>query len=209
MKLILDKVKFYLPVFIALILSIVIFRVVFKKYKTKPKKTVEGFEEETTSMTILNELRTLLMNNETEYQNRMNSVLEKIVALEVQIRNEKKQNEESPSESTTEQTAPATTTTEKTTTSPATTTNTEKTTTSPATTTNTEKPTEQPKTATTTTTPVTTSTPKPPVNPPAQLNDDEDSDVESNVSDDEDDEDINEPFVDGITSCATANCYMI
>ena len=44
MKLILDKVKFYLPVFIALILSIVIFRVLFKKYVAKPKtKTVEGF----------------------------------------------------------------------------------------------------------------------------------------------------------------------
>ena len=30
-------------------------------------------------MTILNELRTLLMNNETEYQNRMNTVLDKLV----------------------------------------------------------------------------------------------------------------------------------
>ena len=87
MKLILDKVKFYLPVFIALILSIVVFRALFKKYVVKPKskskKTVEGFEEESTSMTILNDLRTLLMTNETEYQNRMNNVLEKIVELEV------------------------------------------------------------------------------------------------------------------------------
>ena len=189
MKLILDKVKFYLPVFIALFLSIVIFRVLFKKYVAKPKtKTVEGFEEEMTSMTILNELRTLLMNNETEYQNRMNNVLEKIVALEVQIRNEKmQQNEETPVE----------TTTETPTTAPATTTPSVPTTTTP------------PATTTPTTPPVTTApttAPKPPVNPPAQLNDDEDSDVESNVSDDED---ISEPFVDGITSCATANCYMI
>ena len=198
MKLILDKVKFYLPVFIALFLSIVIFRVLFKKYVAKPKtKTVEGFEEEMTSMTILNELRTLLMNNETEYQNRMNNVLEKIVALEVQIRNEKmQQNEETPVETTTETptTAPATTTPSVPTT-----------TTPPATTT----PTTPPVTTTPTTPPVTTApttAPKPPVNPPAQLNDDEDSDVESNVSDDED---ISEPFVDGITSCATANCYMI
>ena len=191
MKLILDKVKFYLPVFIALILSIVIFRVLFKKYVAKPKtKTVEGFEEEMTSMTILNELRTLLMNNETEYQNRMNNVLEKIVALEVQIRNEKmQQNEETPVETTTE--TPVTT----------------EPTTAPATTT----PTTAPATTTPTTPPATTAPttpPKPPVNPPAQLNDDEDSDVESNVSDDEE-EDISEPFVDGITSCATANCYMI
>ena len=200
MKLILDKVKFYLPVFIALILSIVIFRVLFKKYVAKPKtKTVEGFEEEMTSMTILNELRTLLMNNETEYQNRMNNVLEKIVALEVQIRNEKmQQNEETPVETTTE--TPVTT---EPTTAPATTTPT----TAPATTT----PTTPPATTAPTTPPATTAPttpPKPPVNPPAQLNDDEDSDVESNVSDDEE-EDISEPFVDGITSCATANCYMI
>ena len=195
MKLILDKVKFYLPVFIALILSIVIFRVLFKKYVTKPKtKTVEGFEEEMTSITILNELRTLLMTNETEYQNRMNNVLEKIVALEVQIRNEKmQQNEETP------------VTTEPTTEAPTTEPTTEDPTTTPATTTT---PTTAPATTTPTTAPATTA-PKPPVNPPAQLNDDEDSDVESNVSDDEEDEDINEPFVDGITSCATANCYMI
>lgn len=209
MKLILDKVKFYLPVFIALFLSIVIFRVLFKKYVSKSKsksKTVEGFEEEMTSMTILNELRTLLMNNETEYQNRMNNVLEKIVALEVQIRNEKmQQNEETPVETTTAETTTKTPVTTEPTTAPTTAPATTAPTTAPATT----APTPPPVTTTPTTPPVTTTpttAPKPPVNPPAQLNDDEDSDVESNVSDDED---INEPFVDGITSCATANCYMI
>lgn len=197
MKFILDKVKFYLPVFIALILSIVIFRALFKKYVSKPKKTVEGFEEEVTSMTILNELRTLLMNNETEYQNRMNSVLEKLVALEVQIMNDKMQKisttAKPPAEPPTE--APVETPT-------STSIDTSKATTpvtAPATT-----PATAPATAPTTPTQVPSSSSNLPKND-AQLNDDEDSDVESNVSD----EDTNEPFVDGITSCATANCYMI
>ena len=205
MKLMLDKVKFYLPVFIALILSIVIFKLLFKKYTSKSKKSLEGFEEEITSMTIINELRTLLMNNESEYQNRMNEVLEKIVALEVQMRNEKmQQNEETPTDLTAETSIEQPTTqppTTQPTTQPPTT---QPSTTQPPTT---QPPTMQPPT-TTSPTVESTQTPKPPPNPPikTQLNDD-DSDVESNVSDDDDD--INEPFVDGITSCATANCYMI
>ena len=173
MKLILAKVKFYLPVFITLLLSIIIFRGIFKRYKTKTtsNRVVEGFEEEQDSISLVNDIRTLLMNNETEYQNNMNTILEKIVSLEVKI------NEERVNALTTPPQQPSTTT-------------------PPATT-----PTPPPQQPSTTTTP-------PPQQPTdTQLvDDDSDDDMESNVSEEED---VNEPFVDGITSCSTANCYMI
>lgn len=179
MKLILDKVKFYLPVFITLLLSIIIFRGIFKVYKrkTSSKRVIEGFEEEQDSISIVNDIRTLLMNNETEYQNNMNTILEKIVSLEVKI-NDERMNAISPS-------------------------------------TTTPPPSQQPSTTTppppqqSSTTPSPTTPPPPPPQQPTdtQLVDEySDDDMESNVSEEED---VNEPFVDGITSCSTANCYMI
>ena len=81
----LEVITKYLPLLLVLVTSIVIFIMFFKTYK-KRKQTVEKFEEEEVRdvglVGLVNEIRTSIMNNETEYQNNMNMVLEKISVLE-------------------------------------------------------------------------------------------------------------------------------
>lgn len=73
----------YVSVLLVLFTAIVIFRMLFKTYKKRKQTVVEKFaEEHDTEITLVNEIRTLIMNNETEYQNNMNQVLEKISTLE-------------------------------------------------------------------------------------------------------------------------------
>ena len=70
----------YIPMLFILLISLIIFRVLF----LEKKKTIEKFSEENSESTfsLVNEIRTLLMNNETQYQNNMNEVLDKISLLE-------------------------------------------------------------------------------------------------------------------------------
>ena len=198
----------YLPALFVMITSIIIFRILFKTYNNR-KHTIEKFAEEDSSydvLSLVNEIRTLIMNNETEYQNNMNQVLEKISTLEnklVAVDTPAQEPPTVPEPPTSPQPVsppempPMTQQQVQTPTTP----------TTPTQVIQVQQPTAQqqvrtPTTPTTSTTPtqvIQVQQPTAPIEP--QFAFDEDSDNESNTEDQ-----ITESFVDGISGGSTANC---
>jgi hypothetical protein len=166
----------YLPVLIILLIAIVIFRYMFKIRNAK--YTIENFEEED-NMSLVNEIRSLIMNNETEYQNNMNQVLEKLSLLEFKLVANKSEVPPVEPPVTTQPIEPPVTT-------------------QPI------APTLPPPPPTST--PPSISTPTTPPEQPPQMFDDEDSDDESNVSTGGGDQNTTETFIDGVSCSSTANC---
>ena len=179
-----DILKFlkYLPVLFILLISIIIFRALFKRYG---KKHVEKFEEEEVNeLSLVNEIRTLIMNNETEYQNNMNQVLEKISSLETKLSAQSLPPTQvvPPTQVAPPQVVPPQVVLPQ------------------------MQPTQSPPTQVAPPQVVPPQVAPPQVTPDSILVDDEDSDDESNVSVSEAGEQTTEPFIDGISCSATANC---
>ena len=207
----LEVITKYLPLLLVLVTSIVIFIMFFKTYK-KRKQTVEKFEEEEVRdfglVGLVNEIRTSIMNNETEYQNNMNMVLEKISVLEnMLVGTTQAAISKAVAQPSTVQTAVAPTMPTMPTVQPSV----AQPQTAPTMPTMPTMPTVQPAVAQPQTAPmVQTAVAQPPIvqsssaptEPPLVF--DEDLDDESNMGD----EIVTETFIDGISCGSTANCAM-